>query len=391
MIKVALLTTDSREHFKDYGNPQPYFGTAPEALLEGFKTMSKEVEVHVVSCLQKAPVSSPTKLADNIYYHALHVPNIGWMKTGYLGCIRAVRRKLREIRPDIVHGQGTERDCAITAALSGYPAIVTIHGVMRAIHDLSKTKYFNYYWFARHLEAFALSRVRGVIAISPYVDALVAPLTPRAWFIPNALQEFFFTPGPERQRQPGPVRFVNVGVVSPRKRQVELLEHLAELRREVDFEITFVGKANPRDPYAARFAALLAACQSAYGGFTHVPFLENLDFLNLYDSADAMIHFSNEESFGLTFAEALARNLPLFASDVGAIQQIAEGIPICQVFGVDDFRGLMASLRNWIKDSFNIESRASNPSSVIASRYHPDIIAARHLEVYHEVLSLKRI
>lgn len=386
-MKIAFLTTDSREHFKDYSNPQPYFGKAPEALLEGFKTMPKEVEVHVVSCLQKTPISSPDRLADNIYYHGLHVPNIGWMKTCYQGCIRAVSAKLSEIRPNIVHGQGTERDCAITAALSGYPSVVTIHGVMRAIHELTKAKYFNYHWFARHLETFALGRVRGVIAISPYVDALVAPLTPRTWFIPNALQEFFFTPGLARQRQPGPTRFVNVGVISPRKRQVELLEHLVELRREVEFEITFVGKANPSNPYTKRFSELLAACQGAHGSFRHMSFLEDLDFLNLYDSADAMIHFSKEESFGLTFAEALARNLPLFASDVGAIRQIAKDIPICQVFPVDDFRGLFETLRTWTQDRSNTESRAKNPNSVIESRYHPRAIAKHHLRVYREILS----
>jgi glycosyltransferase involved in cell wall biosynthesis len=386
MIKVALLTTDSREHFKDYANPDPYFGTAPEALLEGFKTMPKEVEVHVVSCLQKTPISSPEMLADNIYYHALHVPNIGWMKTGYLGCSRAVRHKLQEIRPDVVHGQGTERDCAITAALSGYPAIVTIHGVMRAIHDLTNTKRLNYYWFARRLEAFALRRVQGVIAISPYVDALVAPLTRRTWFIPNALQEFFFTPGPTRQRESGPVRLVSVGVISPRKRQVELLEHLADLRRQVEFEITFIGRTNPGDPYATRFATLLSACQAAYGGFAHAPFLQDLDFLSLYDSADAMIHFSKEESFGLTFAEALARNLPLFASEVGAIRQIAEGVHICRIFDIDDFSGLVTSLRTWIKTRSNTELRDRTPNAVMASRYHPKIIAKQHLEVYRGLI-----
>ena len=35
-MKVAILTTDSREHFKEYHSTVPYFGTAPEALLQGF-------------------------------------------------------------------------------------------------------------------------------------------------------------------------------------------------------------------------------------------------------------------------------------------------------------------------------------------------------------------
>ena len=383
-MRVALLTTDSREHFKDYGNPQPCFGTAPEALLEGFKTMPSEVEVHVISCLQKKPASSPTKLADNIYYHGLHVPNIGWMKTGYLGCIRAVRRKLQEIQPHIVHGQGTERDCAMCAVFSGYPNILTIHGVMRAICPLTNSKRFSYYWFAKHLETLALGRTQGIITISPYVEGLVSPVAARTWFIPNALQEFFFTPSPAWQRTPGPVRFVNVGVISPRKRQIELLEHLNELRRKVEFEVTFVGKTNPSDPYAVRFAALLSACQSEHSGFTHVPFLQDQDFLSLYDSADAMIHFSNEESFGLTFAEALARNLPLFASDVGSIRQIGEGIPTCHVFGVDDFRGMMAAVERWIAAEPDSE-RPATPQPLIKSRYHPTSIAEQHLAVYSSV------
>lgn len=388
-MRLALLTTDSREHFKDYANPAPYFGTAPEALLEGLRMLPDQVEVHVVSCLQEKPASSPTRLADNVFYHGLHVPKAGWMRTGYQGCIRAVRTKLREIKPDVVHGQGTERDCAISAALSGYPSVVTVHGVMRAICELTGGRPLSYYWFARQLETFALRRTGGVIAISPYVDALVAPLTPRTWFIPNPLQSFFLAPSDPKPRRAGPPRLVNVGVVSPRKRQVELLERLGELRKDISFEITFVGRANAGDLYAQRFTAQLQRGHADHGGFTHHEFLTKEEFLRLYDDADAMIHFSNEESFGLTFAEALARNLPLFASDVGAIRQIAEGIPACRIFGLNDFDGLMASLREWIGSAATFEQREPAPNHLIESRYHPKVIAARHLEVYETVVGSK--
>src|SRR5271167_911514 len=100
-LKIALLTTDNRDHDRDYFNPLPRFGTAPAALLEGFARLP-EVEVHVVSCVQR-PVNSPEKIAPNIFYHSLLVPKFGWMRTAYQGCIRATRKKLREIQPDIVH------------------------------------------------------------------------------------------------------------------------------------------------------------------------------------------------------------------------------------------------------------------------------------------------
>lgn len=386
MIKVALLTTDSREHFKDYANPNPYFGTAPEALIEGFKLLPEEVEIHVLSCLQEAPVSSPAKLAENIYYHALLVPNIGWMKTGYQGCIRAVRRKLREIQPDIVHGQGTERDCAISAALSGFPSVVTVHGVMRAIRALSRSRRVDYYCAASILESFALRRTGGVITISPYVDALVAPLTPLTWFIPNAIQLFFLeTSCAERSPNTVP-HLVNVGVISPRKRQLELLEHLSKLRETVPFSFTFIGKPTYGSTYNERFFRLLHSVNSRHEGFVHREFLSEEEFIKLYDTSDAMVHFSSEESFGLTFAEALARNLPLFASDVGAIRQIGDGIAECRIFAPDDFTGLIDSLRVWIDANTWKVARETLPNRLIAARYHPRVIAEKHLKVYQEVV-----
>jgi glycosyltransferase involved in cell wall biosynthesis len=385
MIKVALLTTDSREHFKDYANPNPYFGTAPAALIEGFKLLPEGAEIHVVSCLQEAPVSSPTKLAENVYYHALHVPNIGWMKTGYQGCIRAARRKLWEIRPDIVHGQGTERDCAISAALSGFPSVVTVHGVMRAIRALTGSRCADYYWAASILESFALRRTNGVITISPYVDALVAPLTPLTRLIPNALQLFFLESSCIARQPNTTPSLVNVGVISPRKRQLELLEQLSELREAVDFNVTFIGKPTYGSNYTERFLSMLQSANSRHGGFVHREFLSDQEFLNLYDASDAMVHFSSEESFGLTFAEALARNLPLFASDVGAIRQIGEGIAECRIFTPDDFTGLMDSIRRWIKTQHWRAARAALPNPLIAARYHPKVIAEKHLKVYQEI------
>src|ERR1700733_13638847 len=102
-MKIGFLTSDARETYPQFGTERPCLGTAPEALLQGFAQLP-EVEVHVVSCVRQ-PVASPQKLADNIWYHGLLVPKIGWLRTGYQGCIRAVRKKLREIQPDIVHGQ----------------------------------------------------------------------------------------------------------------------------------------------------------------------------------------------------------------------------------------------------------------------------------------------
>src|SRR5215218_1124616 len=110
-VKIAIVVTDNRDEFRDYSNAKPYFGPAPAALLEGF-AQCPEVEIHLVCCLHR-PLPAPGKLASNIWYHSVVVPRWGW-RFLYVGCVWQLRRKLRKIRPDIVHGQGTERYCALS-------------------------------------------------------------------------------------------------------------------------------------------------------------------------------------------------------------------------------------------------------------------------------------
>src|SRR5882672_2833439 len=137
-MRIGLLTTDNRELFRDYSRSVPLFGTAVEALLQGFEYIP-EAEVHIVSCARQR-IDSPEKLAPNTFFHSLCVPRLGWMRTAFQGCIRAARKRLQEIRPDIVHGQGTEGDCALSAVFSGFPNVLTIHGNMRLIAKVNKSR-----------------------------------------------------------------------------------------------------------------------------------------------------------------------------------------------------------------------------------------------------------
>src|SRR5882724_6402979 len=250
-MRVAIVTTDNRQHFKDYSAEVPYFGTAPEALLQGFAQLG-EPEVHIVSCTRVA-MKSPEKLAPNIFFYSLHVPHIGWMRTLFFGCARAIRRKVNAIRPDIVHGQGTEEYCSISAVLSGLPNVVTIHGNMAPLAQLFKAPIGSYSWLAARLENFTLARTAGVFCNSLYTQQLVQPRCRRTWLVPNALRNQFFEPRAEPIKAGRPI-LINVGLISPRKRQIELLNVIYELNRQgLDFEFQFVGHAEPADPYASEF------------------------------------------------------------------------------------------------------------------------------------------
>jgi glycosyltransferase involved in cell wall biosynthesis len=379
-MRLALLTTDSREVLKAYDAPAPEFGTAPEALMQGFARLA-ELEVHVVACLRR-PVHSPPKLAPNIFFHTLHVPNLGWLRTGYQGCIRAVRRKLRAIRPDIAHGQGTELDCALNAVFSGRPNVLTIHGNMAELARLFKARPGSFYWLAARLENFALKRTAGVFCNSAYTERLVGPRTRHTWRVANPIREDFFAPTAP-SLPPRKCTLVNVGLVSPRKRQLELLDVAQTLRCQgLDFEFQFIGQANPSDPYGAAFLEKIRPMEQE--GFARYAGLKpTRELIQAFDSASALVHFPFEEAFGLVVVEALARDLKVFGARVGGVPDLIVGVPGAELFWPDDWEGLTASIGAWIRAGF---PRAARAAQFIQERYHPEVIARRHVGIYREVL-----
>jgi len=382
-MRVVQITTDSREHFKDYGQPQPYFGTAPEALLAGFADLA-DVEVHVISCV-RSPVASPPKLADNIYYHSLLVPKSGWMTTLYQGCIRSVRSLLREIRPDIVHGQGTERDCSISSVYSGYPNVVTIHGNMAEIERLDL---HGHAWFGKAaslVETHTLRRTTGVICNSSYTQELVAPRAKQTWLVPNAIRAPFLKPATaQRPRNEIPV-LVNVGLVSPRKRQLEILRAARQLAEDGQvFKLIFVGQNLEDSEYGRQFAGELRHAEAeGYAAYAGVLDIEAL--IGLMDGADGFVHFPLEESFGLVVAEALSRGLKFFGADLGGLRDVAAGVPGAELH--ESLESIQAGIVRWLAAG---APRAPDAAAVMARLYAPRVVAARHVEIYREVLALTR-
>jgi glycosyltransferase involved in cell wall biosynthesis len=380
-MKIAVLTTDNREHHRKYDVAYPYFGPAIEALLQGFSTRS-DLEIHVVSCTQK-PMWSPEKLAENTWFHLLEVPKIGWLRTGYQGCIRAVRRKVRRLQPDIVHGQGTERDCAISAVFSGFPNVITIHGNMRSIATITHAPPFSYDWCAARVERFTLPRAWGVLCNSAFTQSEVRPLARRTWRVPNALRRELLEAAPLATPRTSKPILLNIGVISPRKRQLALLELAEKLHAEGHcFELQFIGDADPRSKYAVAFLQSMEAAQRK--GFAKYLGTQPLSSLIAsFDTASALIHAPLEEAFGLVVAEALARNLKFFGTRIGGVVDIANGIEGAELFSLQDQNALCTAIAKWLREGC---PRPKSAALEMRRRYHPEVIARRHVEVYRQVL-----
>lgn len=377
-LKIAVITTDNRQDDRNYSVAAPYFGTAPEALLQGFAQLP-ELEVHVVSCTQQ-PMKSPAKLADNIWFHSVYVPKAGWMRTSYQGCIRAVRRQLKAFKPDIVHGQGTERECAVSAAFSKFPNVVTVHGNMRLIAEVNNAKPFSFFWLAAQLEKMTLPRTRGVVCITRYTRDAVKDLAKRTWVAPNAVDESFF----DINAEPDASRAILcVGAVCYRKNQNAFIKALDPLAAEGRFKVLFLGGVDKEDAFGTEFLELVAQrpwCE--YAGFA-----DRMSLRQRFKTATLLALPSLEDNCPMVVLEAMAAGVPVLAANVGGLPDLVEDGKNGLFCDPLDAESMRAGVSKILGDAKLARELAATAKVAARERFHPLVIARKHVEIYREVLS----
>jgi glycosyltransferase involved in cell wall biosynthesis len=377
-MKVAILTNDGRDALREYDRPL-FFGTAPQALLQGFAEIP-EIEVHILSCTQR-PMVSPEKWAPNTFFHSLHVPKIGWMRTGYQGCIRAVRRKLKEIQPDIVHGQGTERDCAISAVLSGYLNVLTIHGNMRMIAKINRARPFSFHWLAARLEEFTIPRTDGVVCITNYTRDVLSSLARKTWVVPNAVDKTFF----EVERLPSPAhQILCVGTLDQRKNQNNFIRAVDLLDPKGKLELIFVGPLNESNDYSREFLSLVETrpwCR-------HVGTADHNVLKQYLGAASGLALPSLEDNCPMVVLEAMASGAPIAAARVGGVPELIRHEETGLLFDSSSKDAIAAAIKRLLEPG--TDSLATRAKAEAYKRFHPRMIAARHVEIYREVLASRR-
>jgi len=378
-VKIIQLIVDNREGARQYDNPTPWFGTAPQGLLEGFANLGRsKCEIHVVTCRQQ-PMAAPEKLADNIWIHSLHVPKIGWLRTGYQGCIRAVRKKITEIQPDIVHAQGTERDCAISAVFLPFPKVLTIHGNLQLISKLLRPPLWSSLALQTQIEKFCIPRFNGVLCITRYTEENIRDQNPRTWLLPNAATGSFF----DVVNQPvEPMEILYIATVDERKNQNAFIDAITPLAAEFDFRVRFFGAGHAGSPFMDEFNRRMTAHSwcSYEGTVAHGDLRQN------YARASILVLASLEDNCPMTVLEAMASGVAVMGSRVGGIPDLIEHEVSGLLCDPTDASSMRETLRRLLANPMDRIRLATAARERTLAGNHPTVIAAKHIDIYSEVL-----
>lgn len=293
-----------------------------------------------------------------------------------------VRKILAAIRPNLVHAQGAERDCAVTALGFRGPKLLTLHGNIRRVAKLLKAPPFSYWWLQAQLENWVIPKFSGVICLSYHAKAQVVRKAQKTWVLPNAVDTSFF----DIQRKPvAPVNVLCIATISPLKNQLGLIRALETCSFKYPFELHFFGSLDPTSNYGSAFLQAISRKPSFfYGGLLDRPSLKR-ELSKTY----ALILPTFEENCPMVVLEAQAAGVPVIASNVGGVPDLIQ----------DGITGILTdpaqpetmprALKRLLENPHLSERLAQEGRKQALARFHPRVIAAKHLDIYRELAACR--
>jgi glycosyltransferase involved in cell wall biosynthesis len=382
-MRIVLIIADDRDAKNDVCADEPVFGPAPAALLEGFRA-APEADVHVVSCVRR-PLRAPDKLAGYIFYHQVPVSR-GYRRTFFVEAIQKVRAVIREIDPDVVHGQGTEDYQGVCAAFSGCPNCITIHGNMRAVARKLNYQPFPAMTITALAESAALRKTGAVICNSLYTERCVGRLNENKVRIPNAVRSSFFDLAERRTARNSQLTahslptLLCIGDILSYKNQIGLIEALDHFPNIGTFKLLFAGSCRD-DGYGRKFLeAVSSRSWCEYAGR-----LELDELQKLLSCCAGVIHPTLEDSFGLAVAEAQAAGVPVAASAVGGIPDLIKHGETGLLFNPHDPEDIRRQVMQLL-DRTVAEKLAQKARIFAEAEYRPGKIAGKHIRLYEGLL-----
>jgi glycosyltransferase involved in cell wall biosynthesis len=339
-----------------------------------------DIRLSIIGVYKSLEKDERTSLSANCILYRLRAPRFSGMPVAFFPRVLRIHSLLRALKPDIVHGQGTEREYAAAAVLSGFSNVITVHGILREVHRVTRPPLFSPAHAGRWVESLVFTRARNMIAISPYAERQLRKYGSANLFsIPNAVNRIYFEAA---RRLAGPT-FVFVGSLYPLKG----VDDLIGAARILDSEgrharIVIIGPATSLEYERSlrRDSERLNHVKVEYLGWQPAERIAEE-----FSSATALVHPSHAENAPMAVAEALCAGVPVIATPVGALSDwIKDGGNGC-IVPTSDPRAIANKMRLLLDDPA-LAIRMGAAARRDTDRFRPESIAKATLHCYETLL-----
>lgn len=296
---------------------------------------------------------------------------------------RSMVRVLRELRPDVVHAQATGLYAA--AALdSGYPCIITVHGVkFREARIMIQEAGIVRGILDTLFERSNVRRARHLIVNNPYVSREFPRITrAHTYTIDNPVEERFF----QVEAEPEQGRILLPGRLIPRKAVHHLLQAFSEIA--FDFPQARLYLAGEKESSPA-YVASLEHYVREQGLEDRVHFLGSLtvdEMAEQYGRCAFVVLPSQQETQPVAIEEAMAVGRPVIATRVGGVEYMVRHERDGLLLDYGDVATLAAHLKRLLSDDALRERMSQEAKRTALQRFRGDVVAQLTREAYRRVL-----
>ena len=117
-------------------------------------------------------------------------------------------------------------------------------------------------------------------------------------------------------------------------------------------------------------------------------FIKSNELRSLLDSCGFLIHPTKEENFGLVIIEAMARGVPVVASKVGGIPDLIDDGVTGRLFDPNIEHDMRAKIEAVYLEPELSKTMAGKAQQVALEQFTSEAVARRHIEIYHEILTV---
>lgn len=292
---------------------------------------------------------------------------------------------LRRERPDVVHAQWTY-EFALAAQASGLPHVITAHDAPIRILSLN----FIPYRIARTLMAYrVLSRARRVVSVSPYVAKHLSRFMlyrGSSEVIPNGMPDCLFSRPMSERPTDRPFTFASIlaGWTAIKNGHVAV-EAFARVRQQHPHAKLIMFGAGHGSGEEGELWARERAIAGGIEFVGQVPYEKVMD--RLAAEVDVLVHPALEESFGMTFIEAMALNLPTIGGrSSGAVPWVLDHGRAGMLVDVTDPEAVAAAMIRLANDAGERRELGQRGRKFAEAKFHIRVVADAYENIYSDLL-----
>ncbi len=370
----------------NYPNLELHVVTESSKVRENITIMKNDIKFHIVRSGSAIPFTKIT--------YPSFMP-VDKMFLYYVNSYR-LNSVLKSIHPQIIHAHGTEFSYAISAVRSGFPALISVQGLINLIFKDSRRLFFK---LSRYLERAALKQGKYFIPKSNFVKNYVRGLNPSAVFfdIENIIGDVYFHAEITPSKNP---QIIFVGSLQKSKGIEDLLNALAHLKNGY---LVVIGAATETELRNHWITLSKHFRKGTPTYFEHLATMvrdlqisDRVEFRNKQPSSVIADELSKSKVLVLpsymennpnVIMEALVVGIPVVAYNVGGIPDLIESGYNGYLVEPGNINELAEKIEKIIADPLLFERLSHNAKLSVINKFEAATVSKKTYEAYVKILN----